>query len=427
MPSVQVKIIQPAENGAPLVTLRAEAADPKRLNLNLQATEGEHPFKGKVRERHLNDLRASAYSGSDEEWRNILRYTFGVDQEGANSNEHLQSVQVTSTIEGKDPKLTLTITFKRLISGISQRLGAITLKQDDNLELEILDWTRTAVSRGDTLQAEITSLQTRYQDAQATITSLETRLDELVQAKLAHENDLLAKFAELLNEKKLKIRNQQRLLATAQVNPKTLQEVQDSLKATGRDAAPSRKGKRRAENTDAGSEDAESDSSSGFEPTNSKAKEVNSVANKNQNTEQDKDDENEAEASDRNTTATETESEPDISDQDTNSGGVKGRIQHSPHSPSNQEEEEEEEEEQDGDRMAVDEPPSRNSASPPPQRSLPFQRKGDSTATATRGGGSGGGGDGANDSKGMTTTIASRKAMEEDSGEETASATDDEL
>lgn len=40
-----------------------------------------------------------------------------------------------------------------------------------------------------------------------------------MEAKSQHENQLLANFAQLLNEKKLKIRNQQRLLASATADP----------------------------------------------------------------------------------------------------------------------------------------------------------------------------------------------------------------
>lgn len=37
-------------------------------------------------------------------------------------------------------------------------------------------------------------------------------------AKIEHENRLVANFVQVLNEKKLKIRNQQRLLASATVD-----------------------------------------------------------------------------------------------------------------------------------------------------------------------------------------------------------------
>lgn len=101
---------------------------------------------------------------------------------------------------------------------LQQRLGAVTLKQDDNQAIQLFEWTGTAVSRTDDLAQEISSLKTKYRSAEDTINQLNSQLEELIQAKNEHDDQLVAKFAKLLNEKKLKIRNQQRLLATANVD-----------------------------------------------------------------------------------------------------------------------------------------------------------------------------------------------------------------
>lgn len=65
----------------------------------------------------------------------------------------------------------------------------------------------------------MTSLTDRYREAENTIAKLSQQLADLMEAKSQHENQLLANFAQLLNEKKLKIRNQQRLLASATADP----------------------------------------------------------------------------------------------------------------------------------------------------------------------------------------------------------------
>ena len=52
---------------------------------------------------------------------------------------------------------------------------------------------------------------------QKTIDDLTIQLDDLVKAKKSHQDEMLRKFAALLNTKKLKIRDQQRLLAHAKV------------------------------------------------------------------------------------------------------------------------------------------------------------------------------------------------------------------
>jgi hypothetical protein len=65
----------------------------------------------------------------------------------------------------------------------------------------------------------VTSLTDRYRTAEDTIAKLTQQLADLMQAKSQHENQMVVNFAQLLNEKKLKIRNQQRLLASAAADP----------------------------------------------------------------------------------------------------------------------------------------------------------------------------------------------------------------
>ena len=74
------------------------------------------------------------------------------------------------------------------------------------------------MNRGNNLANEISSLEIKYREAEETITKLNAQLEDLITAKNEHDDQLIAKFAKLLNEKKLKIRNQQRLLATSNVN-----------------------------------------------------------------------------------------------------------------------------------------------------------------------------------------------------------------
>lgn len=62
---------------------------------------------------------------------------------------------------------------------------------------------------------QVADLQDRYRAAEDAIERLKEQLEELTQDKSAHEGELMIHFAQLLNEKKLKIRNQQRLLTSA--------------------------------------------------------------------------------------------------------------------------------------------------------------------------------------------------------------------
>lgn len=82
-------------------------------------------------------------------------------------------------------------------------------------------------------------------ELEKTANELKAQLEDLLKAKDDDERQLLEKFRDLLNEKKLKIRQQQRLLASAEVDPEKLQNVGAS-QTTLRKAKASRDGKRKA-------------------------------------------------------------------------------------------------------------------------------------------------------------------------------------
>lgn len=118
-----------------------------------------------------------------------------------------------------------------------------------------------------TLSTTIQHLNEKFAEQKDTISKLENQLDDLIQAKKTHEEELLAKFALLLNEKKLKIREQQRLLAGAKLDPNAAKKV-GATKAKevpkGRTPQPSRKGKRKIDVKD----ESESENEDGFENNN---------------------------------------------------------------------------------------------------------------------------------------------------------------
>lgn len=75
------------------------------------------------------------------------------------------------------------------------------------------------LSRADILEQQIFTLKSQLETAERSIKDLKSSLDDLVQSKKDHEDLLVANFAQILNAKKLKIRNQQRLLAAANIDP----------------------------------------------------------------------------------------------------------------------------------------------------------------------------------------------------------------
>ena len=114
-------------------------------------------------------------------------------------------------MSGKKSKV-LSIIFRNRIEGITQKIATIELTESDE-EVSFLDWTTLAVDKATSLDEELVTLRTRQDEQTKTIQGLEKRLAEFVEAKEEQEEQLYAKFGMLLNEKKAKIRKQQRVLA----------------------------------------------------------------------------------------------------------------------------------------------------------------------------------------------------------------------
>ncbi|OGM43588.1 hypothetical protein ABOM_007137 [Aspergillus bombycis] len=197
------------------------------VDLNVTATEGENPYIGTVRKSHLHEFRSKNYDGNDEEWVQIISYVFGqLDESDAKMKlcgiESSASVIGASDAEDKE----LVITIRKRIQTITQRLGSVTLRQDDQQAIQLFDWAALAAARAHTLEQRFTSLLARYRSAENVIRQLNKQLEEFVSAKTQHEEQLIVNFVQLLNEKKLKIRNQQRLLATAKVDREKVSCIQ---------------------------------------------------------------------------------------------------------------------------------------------------------------------------------------------------------
>ncbi|KAJ5191191.1 uncharacterized protein N7498_010176 [Penicillium cinerascens] len=197
---------------------------PAALDLTLTATEGECPYVACVKQSRLKDLCVKNYQGTEEEWARIVSRVLGQSTEV----DELAStgIETTASISGSGDDGQLIIAIRNRVQSITQRLGTIVFKRDDEQAIELFEWSGTAASRADALQQHVTNLTNRYRVAEDTIQKLNEQLEELLRAKDNHESQLVANFAQLLNEKKLKVRNQQRLLASASADPAKVFEIQ---------------------------------------------------------------------------------------------------------------------------------------------------------------------------------------------------------
>ena len=163
-------------------------------------------------------------------------------------------------MSGKDPRSTLTISLRNKVEDITQQLGSVQLPQTEQTDdIDLFGWAIQAIDRRDELEEQAEYLQEAAKAKNGIVTNLHKQIDDLVKAKAEHEQQLLAKFTSLLNEKKLKIRNLQRVLSTAQADPKMLKELQS---VNGREA---RSNGRRGTKRQAPEQDEQSDESEGFE------------------------------------------------------------------------------------------------------------------------------------------------------------------
>jgi hypothetical protein len=142
-----------------------------------------------------------------------------------------------------------------------QRLGTLTLRETEEEEPDLFEWCGIAVESKSRSITELQTLKSSLKDKDEQIKKLQESFAELVVLKNGHEKSLLEKFSLLLNEKKLKIRDQQRLLASSNVDPAKLEALEAARRdSRSRSAGPSRKGKRKA-----GTQEDSDESDDGFE------------------------------------------------------------------------------------------------------------------------------------------------------------------
>ncbi|EFR01156.1 hypothetical protein MGYG_04160 [Nannizzia gypsea CBS 118893] len=225
------------------------------LDLQLVGTEGENPYIGSLRSNGIKKLRAKNYRGDDDEWIGVLSYCFDRMPESDTNAEWISGLEVLAAVQGDDNEENkeLHITLRKRIDSITQKLGTVVLKQDDEQAIELFEWTGMAVSKAKTLGQQVSNLQTKYREAEETINKLKAQLEDFIETKNRHDEQLIGKFVGLLNEKKSKIRSQQRLITKAKENPDTVVQLEQEAATTEvprkqtRKPAASRRSKRKAD------------------------------------------------------------------------------------------------------------------------------------------------------------------------------------
>ncbi|SPJ87921.1 related to mitotic apparatus protein p62 [Fusarium torulosum] len=206
-----------SDDKSAFVLLQVTSKGSKRLDLKLVGTEGEEPYVASLKHDRVVSLRVKNCPASESEWQKILEDLF--------QQEPLPDIQATATVQSQK---SISITIRKEIQGITQRLGAIILSHDADEAIELFEWCGAAVETSTTSKQSVADLSVKSSEAETAVTQLQSQLEELIKAKDEDETALLRKFRDLLNEKKIKIREQQQALALLSANPSMAGQSQPS-------------------------------------------------------------------------------------------------------------------------------------------------------------------------------------------------------
>ncbi|KAK3997110.1 DNA repair protein XRCC4 [Cladorrhinum sp. PSN332] len=203
-----IRVPRTDEDGSFVLGEVTPSGTSKPLNVKFVATEGEEPYVVKLRHDRIGELRATNSPCSPEEWEGILKSLLlkGDPVEGIEAGAEASA------------RKSIVITIRRRVAGINQRLGALTLNWKEDEAIQLYDWCGAVAQEREKLKEQVISETTKTADLESRIADLRHQLEELTQAKKEREAELLEKFCELLNEKKVKIREQQKLLNNSAAN-----------------------------------------------------------------------------------------------------------------------------------------------------------------------------------------------------------------
>ncbi|CRK20723.1 hypothetical protein HYQ45_015606 [Verticillium longisporum] len=243
VPTASVLRFPRSDEEGSFVLVNAAQTRTKPLALKLVGTDGLAPYVASLRHDRVAALLVKNSPCAEEEWVDILS--------GLLTQNPGDGVEAIATVESE---VAITITVRRRVKGITQRLGTLELKHNADEEIELFDWCVLAAAA--VVQANVTlaAVTTKQTELEASVWQLKSQLDELVEAKKTDETELLLKFRDLLNAKKVKIREQQKILAAAASgDPAALPPSQTSQPSKptktagqGRTATKSRASKRKA-------------------------------------------------------------------------------------------------------------------------------------------------------------------------------------
>ncbi|TWU78730.1 hypothetical protein ED733_006480 [Metarhizium rileyi] len=188
----------------------------KPLDLKLLGTEGEAPYACSLRHDRVSSLRVKNCPVSETEWQTILQSVLG--------QQPRPDIQVSATVQSRS---SISLVIRRQVEGFTQRLGSVTLNYNGNEAIELFEWCAASVDAVTQAKESSSASASQVEALQSSVDELKAQLDELVAAKQEDEVAMLQKFRDLLNEKKVKIREQQKIITELSANSIPTEEVEE--------------------------------------------------------------------------------------------------------------------------------------------------------------------------------------------------------
>lgn len=220
-----------------VVDVKQTGSDP--LDVRLAASEGEYPYVATLKQRKIGRLKNKA---TDDEWEVIMSYFLLQEHPEADKAGILENVRIEYSLVGENVHLVI----RRDVQGIKQTLGQIELERDPDEEMDPVEWAYMSAQTHNATIGKLHELSAKLASEQSHIAKLNAQLEDFIKTKDETEAAMLQQFMTLLNEKKRKIRDQNRLLAGVEVDQSVANDVQSAREETkSRKPGPSRSLKRK--------------------------------------------------------------------------------------------------------------------------------------------------------------------------------------
>ncbi|KAF2250491.1 hypothetical protein BU26DRAFT_264273 [Trematosphaeria pertusa] len=229
--------VEPANDGGEVVVVEVQQEGSHPLDVRLVGCEGESPYVTQIKHRNIAKLKHK-FKGTDHEWETVLFHFLLQKQPEGDGARILENVRMVYALKGDN----IEISVRQDVKGIKVTLGEILLPRDDGFEFNPFEWAQVSAQAHSQTLRKLVDLKSRVSSEQDTIAKLNAQLDDFIKTKTETETAMLQQFMELLNEKKRKIRDQSRLLATAKVD----KSAATTIKSTREETKPRRAGASRA-------------------------------------------------------------------------------------------------------------------------------------------------------------------------------------